>query len=116
MPKGTFLVRDFKKWEFPKKRDVIIGFASLIHSNKWNVKNIVDSCYISLNKGGILCPSLRAGNYHKRKRIDKFGTRIFYYYTPDLIKNLAGKIFKIKFIDRKRIGKQSLFTIILKKI
>lgn len=93
-PKGTFKVGDFSIATFPQGIDAIFAFASLLHVDRDTVKAIFERAYKAMKPGGVFFISVKFGNYVEEKKQDEFGTRYFYFYTPKLLKALAGKKFR----------------------
>ena len=114
-PDGKFKVVDLEDFNFSKNIDIIFSFASLLHSDKDNVKIILDRAYKSLNNQGIFYISLKYDDYQERIIEDEFGIRTYYFYTPELIKELAGLKYKTVHIDIQDLKGQKWFNIILKK-
>lgn len=115
MPKAKFEVADIENYDFPQSVDTILAFASLIHSDKENLKAILDKVYSSLNEGGIIYISMKQGKYKKLTQEDKFGIRTYYYYTPEDIRDIVGKKFKILKEKMQDFNNQSWLNMILQK-
>lgn len=114
-PTGRFEVADVENFEFPKNLDIIFSFASLLHSPQEQTRQILRACYKSLNESGISLISLKYGEYREETREDEFGLRTYYFYTPQLIKKLAGNKYKVVWEDIQELRGQKWFTIILQK-
>lgn len=115
-PGGKFEVVDVENYEFPNGLDLVFSFASLLHSNKENVKNVLDRVYEVLNPGGVFYISLKHDDYHEGSKTDEFGTRTYYFYTPELIKELAGTKYEPGWEEVNELRGQKWFTIALRKI
>ncbi len=115
VPQGTFVVADIENCDFPQNIDIIFSFASLLHSPKEKVKIILNEAYEALNPGGVFFISLKYGEYGEEAKTDEFGTRTFYFYAPDLLKELAGDRYATVFLDEYEFGEQKWFRIILQK-
>src|SRR3990167_58588 len=116
VPKASFVVADALSYKYPKNVDVVFAFASLLHISKDDLKNVFPKVQRSLRKGGIFYISLKqAEKYTGTLKTDQFGDRMFYYYSPELIQQIAGKSFITVFLNRQKIGKTAWFTIALKK-
>ena len=113
---GKFEVVDIENYIFPKGIDIIFSFASLLHSDKNNVKRILDKAYESLSRDGVFYISLKYSGYQEKTIEDEFGIRTYYFYTPELIKELAGDRYKTVYIDINNLKGQKWFTIVLQKI
>jgi SAM-dependent methyltransferase len=116
VPNANFIVADIDDFSFPKKADAIFAFASLLHSNKKSLAKIIDRVYEALKEKGVIFMSLKYGEYQEDTRTDEFGTRTYYYYTPEIIKELAGDKFQTVFKERKKLKNQEWFSIILQKL
>lgn len=111
---GHFVVADVDDYIFCKGLDIIFSFASLLHSSKEHLKIILERTYEALNEGGIFYISLKYDRYHNEVQNDEFGTRVYYYYTPEDIKHLDTRYTAV-WEDKHEHGGQNWFTIILKK-
>jgi hypothetical protein len=60
--------------------------------------------------------SLKFGEYQEDTRTDEFGTRTYYYYTPEIIEELAGDKFQTVFEERKNLRNQEWFSVVLQKL
>lgn len=116
VPNANFIEADVEEFDFPKGADAIFAFASLLHSNKESISKILDKVHESLNNQGVLFMSLKYGEYQEDTRTDEFGTRTYYYYTPEMIKELAVDKFKAVFEERRNLHNQEWFSIILQKL
>lgn len=118
VPEAKFEVVDIEDWDFPENIDAVVSFASLLHSNKENVKTILEKVHSSLNDNGIFYISLKKGEYPEEgfTRTDDFGTRTYYFYTPELIQELAGSKYETIFTSEQNLRGQEWFTIVLKKV
>lgn len=115
VPGGKFKIADIETCKFPCNIDIIFAFASLLHSNKIAVNNILKKSYKTLNKSGIFYISLKYGAYQKVTKIEKFGKRTYYFYLPRDIKKLVKNKFKVLYEDIQKLRGQKWFTIILKR-
>lgn len=94
-PEGKFVVADLAEFEFPKGTDLVFSFASLLHSDKRELKSVMSRVHKSLNPGGIFYISLKRGDkYHKFEKEDKFGRRFFYAYTKTDIEQITESKFE----------------------
>jgi len=114
-PDSKFEVADIEDYVFPKNIDIIFAFASLLHSDKNKMKKILDLAREALNKEGIFYLSLKYGDYQELAKEDEFGIRTYYFYTPELVKELAGDKYKSIYEDIQDFKGQKWFTIILQK-
>jgi SAM-dependent methyltransferase len=116
VPLGKFEVSDVEDFVFPTGLDIIFSFASLLHSPKDKVKHILKKAYDALNKDGIFYISSKFDKYHALKQTDEFGTRTYYFYTTELIEELAGPSWHAIFSKVDELRGQKWFVIILKKV
>ena len=113
--KEHFQVADMETYTFPSGIDAIFAFASLLHSDKEAVSDILSKAYEALNNGGVFFISLKHGDYTELLKYDEAGFRTFYFYTPELIKELAPKGFETVYENIQNFNGQEWFTIILRK-
>lgn len=112
-----FRVDDALSYAYPDNLDIVYSFASLLHVNKSDLKIVFEKVAKSLKAGGIFYISLKERpEYTEEIKSDKHGDRMFYYYNPEIIQQIAGDKFKCLYTDRQKIGKTDWFTIALKKI
>ncbi|NTW13893.1 MAG: class I SAM-dependent methyltransferase [Candidatus Moranbacteria bacterium] len=118
VPRGRFEVADVEAYDFPQGIDVIVSFASLLHSDKQSVAAVLAKAHDALVPGGIFYISLKEGDYADEgvTRTDDFGTRTYFYYRPEAIQELAGPRYKTEYLDRQNLREQYWFTIALRKI
>lgn len=112
----SFVLADALSYEYPNNIDVVYAFASLLHVNQNDLIDVFCKVKQSLRKNGIFYISLKERNsYTEEVKTDIHGDRMFYYYNPSIIKNLAGDDFKSIYEDHQTIGKTIWFTIALLK-
>lgn len=114
-PETTFQVADVETFEFPAGLDIIFAFASLLHSDKTAVNDILRRAYQSLNGDGIFFISLKRDEYQSKIKQDEFGTRTFYLYTPEDIEEMLRDEYKVIFKEEQSFQNQDWFTLILQK-
>ncbi len=116
-PHGSFIIIDAEDFEFfsLQQIDIVYSFVSLSHFNKEALKNIFQQIYEKLNKGGVIYISLKYGAYREVIKDDEYGKRVFYYYLPEDIKNVAGKKFKTVYENKFTSRGKEWFTLALKK-
>lgn len=96
VPKGNFAVADATTYEYPDNLDVVFAFASLLHLGKKDVSLVLKKVCNALKPGGIFFISLKlTDSYRKELKKDKYGTRMFYFYNPELIAELAGDGYEV---------------------
>ncbi len=116
VPEGKFEVVDIENYVFPMGLDLIFSFASLLHSNKESVRSVLEKAHHGLNEKGVFYISLKYDDYRELTKTDEFGTRTYYLYNPEIIKELAGDKYKTIFEDTHELRGQKWFTIVLQKI
>lgn len=114
-PEGRFQVADIEVFSFPKNIDLIFSFASLLHSTREKVKAILKNAHEALSDNGVFFISLKYDEYHESSKTDEFGTRTYYFYTPEIVRELAGEKYSVIAEDTQNLRGQKWFTIILKK-
>ncbi len=114
-PDAKFEVADFETYVFPPNIDIIFASASLLHTDKENLRKILKRAAETLNRGGVFFISLIHDNYHELVKKDEFGTRVFYFYTPEDIKELSPASLKSIYQDIQDLRGQRWFIIILQK-
>lgn len=116
-PDDKFEVADIENYEFPKNVDAIVSFASLLHSNRENVAKVLEKAHSALADDGIFYISLKKDAYPEKGFTcsDEFGTRTYFFYTPELIQGLAGVRYQTAFVSEQNLRGQDWFTIVLKK-
>lgn len=113
-PTGKFLTADMETFQFPKNLDIIFAFASMLHCDRKAIKNILDRASNSLNDGGLFFISLKYGDHREVVKKDEYGTRTFYYYTPEDIKSVAAN-YQIINENICELRGQEWFDLILQK-
>lgn len=117
LPDVDFEVADMLTYQYPARLDIVFAFASLLHLDKQEVKQVFDNVAKSFNKGGVIYISLKyALHYSHKFKKDQFGERMFYFYNPEIIKDLAGEAFESVYENRQFIGSTEWFEIALKKL
>lgn len=116
VPHAKFEVADATKYKFDEEIDIIFAFASLLHLDKSEVKQVLASAARALKPGGIFYISLKfADKYQEYIKEDKFGRRKFYLYNAGLIETLASDSYKTVHSSRETIGSTQWFEIALQK-
>ncbi len=116
LPNAVFELGDINTYNLPLNIDIIYSSASLLHSNKNVVKNVLKRCHRVLNIDGIVYISLKYGTYKKIIKKDRFGERLFYLYTPEDIKKLALSMYQAIYEDTQTIEHTKWFTLVLRKV
>lgn len=115
LPNASFEVSQINKFPFPDGCDAIISFASIVHSNKNEAKEIFEKSYHALAENGIFYISTKYGKYSKKIFEDDLGTREFYYYSKG---DLEPLIKPLKIIKSKKTWKNNQWwlEIVLQKV
>jgi SAM-dependent methyltransferase len=114
-PGVSFEVADAVSYKYPKDLDVVFAFAALLHLDKYEVAQILKLVHISLKPGGIFYISLKyMPEYIQKVKKDKYGERLFYFYNPTEIQDMAGKYYETVLENRQKIGDTDWFTIALR--
>lgn len=115
VPEGEFEVADAATFEFPANLDIVFAFASVLHLNSNEVKNVLARVHASLKPGGVFYISLKyRPNYVQEVKEDQYGKRLFYFYNADIIAELAGKDYEVAKTWREVHGHTDWFEIALK--
>lgn len=116
LPAASFVLADALNYQYPTDLDIIFAFASLLHVDKNDLAQVFDKIYDALRHGGVVYISLKERDgYQEEIKSDDYGDRMFYYYNPSIIKDIAGHKFETVFSDHQQIGKTAWFTIALTK-
>lgn len=116
LPGTTFHLADALSYDYPKAIDLYFAFASLLHVNRRDLREVFQKTEASLRTSGIFYISLKERpEYEEELQEDQYGKRMFYYYNSDLVREIAGAAFKQVFEDHQTIGKTNWFTIALEK-
>ncbi|MGH7240160.1 MAG: class I SAM-dependent methyltransferase [Candidatus Saccharimonadales bacterium] len=117
LPSASFVLADAVSYQYPRDVDIIFAFASLLHINRADMRRVIRLAADCLRPGGIFYISLKwANEYHSAVKKDKFGERLFYFYSPDQIKRIAASRFSIVWHQRQTMSGTEWFSIALKKI
>ncbi len=116
VPDAHFELVDFETYDLAARTDLLFASAALLHSPKEKIAHILRAAHVALSESGLVFLSLKEGTYQEETISDAHGNRTFYYYTPELIQELAGEGYQTLFIERQRIREKTWFTILLQKI
>lgn len=120
VPAGKFEVADAVTYEYPTNSlDAVFAFASLLHLDKDEVRDVLRKVYKSLREGGVFFISLKFSEAYKEElKEDKFGTRMFYFYNPELFIELAGEGWEVAYQDKGFItaGNTEWFELAFRKL
>lgn len=116
VPESMFVVADVVSFDFPRDLDIVFAFASLLHLDKREVATVLKNVHESLRPGGICYISLKyAPVYESKVKEDEYGKRLFYFYNPKIIQELAGEGFEVAHTQRET-RKVEWFEIALRKV
>ncbi len=118
VPGARFEVADAANFAYPENLDIVFAFASLLHLNQDAVHAVLLKVHKALKPGSIFYISLKySPEYKEELKIDQFGSRIFYYYSPEIITKLAGDHYVVipEANELVTMGKTVWFEIALKK-
>jgi len=116
LPDATFVPADALSYDYPENIDVMYAFASLLHINKADMQVALQKASECLRPGGIYYISLKEREaYAEEAKHDQYGERMFYFYSPTIIRDLAIQWFDVAYEDHQHIRQQAWFTIALKK-
>lgn len=114
LPNTSFVQADATTYDYPSDIDIVFAFASLLHVTIDDLPTVFDRVAQSLKPGGIFYLSLKARDeYTAETKVDKYGERMFYYYNPDIITEIAGDQFDVVYVDNYWSGDTEWFTIAL---
>ena len=116
LPNTQFVLADSLSFEYPTQLDVVFAFASLIHSGPDTNRLAIARIKNALRVGGIAMINVRIRDvYSFETQTDQFGTRVYYYYTPELLAELAGPDFTIARESQFQIGTNTWLTLALRR-
>lgn len=115
-PAGRFEVADAARFDYPSGIDIVVAFASILHLNRQEVKGLFKKIHACLNPDGIVYISTKyRSRYQQAVKADRFGKRLFYFYSPQLLADLAGEQYKVVKTWNETIGKTEWVELILQK-
>lgn len=116
VPGAHFEVADAATYQMPHKLDVIFAFASLLHLSKEEVADVLMRAHNALRLGGIFYISVKyRATYESEVITDQYGQRLFYFYSPELIAQLAGPGYEVVASSREAHGKTEWVETALRK-
>jgi len=114
LPNTSFIQADALSYNYPSDIDIVFAFASLLHVSIDDLPTVFKKIAQSLKSGGIFYLSLKARDeYTADTKVDKYGERMFYYYNPDIITELASNQFDVVYVDNYWAGETEWFTMAL---
>lgn len=115
VPEARFKVADAVTFEYPGGLDIVFAFASLLHLDKDEAKTVLRKVHDGLKPGGVFYISLKyRPEYQKEVKKDRFGERLFYFYNPELIAELAGPDYEVMKTWRETVGNTEWFELALR--
>ena len=116
LPDVSFVKADALSYDYPSDIDIMFAFASLLHVNKSDMRRALEKAGTCLRPGGIYYIALKESDeYTEEIKNDKYGERMFYYYSPAIIQDLADKWFDVAYENHYHMGPTAWFRIALKK-
>jgi SAM-dependent methyltransferase len=116
MPKAHFEVADAAIYKMTRSLDIIFAFASLLHLSKDEVADVLRRAHSALRPGGVFYISLKyRPKYVSEVRADQYGQRLFYFYSPELLAELAGSGYEVAASFHELRGKTDWIEIALRK-
>lgn len=117
VPGARFEVADAAEYEFRGELDIAFAFASLLHLSKQELGTVFGGLAKVLRPGGIFYISSKyRPEYAEEVKEDRFGTRQFYYYNPELMTDLAGPEYEVAKTWREAHGNTDWFELALRKV
>ena len=115
VPHAKFIHADIVDFDFPVGVDIVFAFASLLHSSKEEIANILKRVHVSLNERGVVYLTLKKRDQYQVQELeDQFGLRHFFYYTRDDILEAAGEEFEEIYYAEQKL-KEDWFMMALRK-
>lgn len=117
VPGGNFVVADAADFEFPDNIDAIFAFASLLHLDQDEIREIMEKAHKVLKPSGIFYISTKhAPEYSVQLVKDRFGERLFYFYNDNHLIELAGEGFEVVASEVETKGNTDWVEMALRKI
>lgn len=89
-PQAAFQTADITTFPISHQVDIIFAFASLIHLDKQQLRSVFQKFFAALYPSGVVRFSMKHDQqYRAFTNQDEFGTRTYYYYSPQEILALA---------------------------
>lgn len=115
-PEGRFMWGDIAKFDLFRETDIVFSFASLLHVPKEDTATFFERAHSAMSPDGIIYISTTVRQvYTSEITTDQFGERLFYHYTPELIKELAGVKYRNEYLSFEPVGTNWWFTMALRK-
>ncbi len=115
LPNENFEVADALVYRYGKDLDIVFAFASLLHLDKEDIATVLAKVHRALKPGGIFYMSLKlVPKYRQEIKRGEYGDRMFYFYNPRDIENLASKDFEVVYVHEGVLAGTDWFEIALK--
>lgn len=109
VPEASFVVADAVSYDYPQDLDVVFAFASLLHVDRHTMPVVFRKVAGALKSGGVFDIRLRERDqYGEELQKDEYGERMFYYYNLDMLKDFAGGVFELSYVDHDHDDKRSI--------
>jgi len=118
MPTVDFKVADMMDFKYPENAyDTVFAFASILHIPKDELVVLFRKIHNSLKQGGIFYISTKySKEYREEWKEDEYGRRLFYFYSPEVIAELAKDRFEVAFQEVEIIRGRKWTEIALRKL
>jgi SAM-dependent methyltransferase len=117
VPGARFRLANALSYPYPKDIDAVFAFASLLHVDRNDFAAVCMKVQQALRSGGVFYLSLKERpDYEVAIKRDQFGPRTFYFYTPELVIQMAGSGFESVYLGRERMGETKWFSMALQRV
>ncbi len=117
LPNADFEVADLATYQYPKDLDVVFSFASILHSDRDEASQLFRDVHEALKEDGYFHIATKISDGYERViKDDQFGYRVFYHYSPELLKELASGRFIVDYQRFDRFGDTDWVSITFKKV
>ncbi len=116
-PNGIFQIADAVNFEYPEEQDIVFAFASILHLDLDELAVVFSKVHACLKQDGIFYISTKFGkSYRADIKHDQYGERMFHYYNPEMIEQIADDRFGVVASWRETIGHTDWFDMALQKV
>ncbi len=116
VPTAQFMIGDIHTYELPNNIDVVLAFASLLHSSKKQLETLLQDLHKKLNQAGVILLSLKKREGYQRADVtDDYTTRRFYYYDRHTLESLTKELYRVVYYDEQE-RQEPWLTMVLQKI
>lgn len=103
-PKGVFELADALTYDYKGPYDIVFSFVALGHLDQAELTTVFQKVLAALKPHGVIYISLKyADKYQSIVKKDKYGERLFYLYSPQLIQKIAGPELRLVYESRNYI-------------